>query len=158
MTMRVHVIAAAAAISFAAAGLAATTLPRDKALAVMHDRHEGMETIGKTNKVLHRELDSATPNLGVVRQSAAQLQQLSRKASGWFAAGTGPELGKTGAKPEIWQDPKDFSAKLAAFQKAAQMFNDAARRGDLAAIKARYGDLGGTCKACHDKYRMDMHH
>jgi len=158
MTMRVQVIAAAAAICFAAAGLAAATLPKDKALAVMHDRHEGMETIGKTNKVLHRELDSATPNLGVVRQSAAQLQQLSRKASGWFAAGTGPELGKTGAKPEIWQDPKDFSAKLAAFQKAAQMFNDAARRGDLAAIKARYGDLGGTCKACHDKYRMDMHH
>ena len=156
--MRVHAIAAAAAVSIATAGLAAAPLSRDKALAVMHDRHEGMETIGKTNKVLHRELDSAAPNIGLVRQSAAQLQQLSRKASGWFAPGTGPELGKTGAKPEIWQDPRDFSTKLAAFQKAAQMFNDAARRGDVNAIKARYADLGGTCKACHDKYRMDMRH
>jgi cytochrome c556 len=156
--MRVHAFAAAAAMSLAAAGLSAAALPRDKAVTVMHDRHEGMEAIGKTNKILHRELDSASPNLGVVRQSAAQIQQLSRRASGWFPTGTGPELGKTGAKPEIWQDPRDFSAKLAEFQKAAQMFNDAARRGDLSGIKARYADLGGTCKACHDKYRMDMHH
>ena len=25
-------------------------------------------------------------------------------------------------------------------------------------IKARYADLNGACKACHDKYRMEMHH
>jgi cytochrome c556 len=156
--MRVPVIAAVAAVSLATTALGAATLPKDKAVAVMHDRHEGMETIGKANKVLRRELASASPNLGTVRQSAAQIQQLSRRASGWFPAGTGPEVGKTGAKPEIWKDPRDFSAKLTAFQKAAQMFDDAARRGDLNAIKARYADLGGTCKVCHDKYRMDMQH
>ena len=31
-------------------------------------------------------------------------------------------------------------------------------RGDVNAMKARYADLAGTCKACHDKYRTDMHH
>jgi cytochrome c556 len=93
-----------------------------------------------------------------VKSGAATIAGLSKRASSWFPAGTGPERGKTGAKPEIWKDPRDFSAKLAAFQKAAQAFNAAAAGGDLGAIKARYSDLNRACKACHDKYRMEMHH
>ena len=80
----------------------------------MHDRHEGMEAIGKANKVLHRELagELARPwRRPLVRRGRSPT--LSRKASGWFPKGTGPELGKTGAKPEIWQNWPDFAAKLA---------------------------------------------
>lgn len=126
--------------------------------AVMHERHEGMESIGKANKAVRRELEGGSPNLATVRQSAAQIASLSRKASGWFPAGTGPEAGKTGAKAEIWQNPQDFAAKLHNFQVAAQAFNAAAAGNDVGAIKGRHADLGGTCKACHDKYRSEMHH
>lgn len=127
---------------------------------IMHARHEGMETIGKDFKALHREFDSPSPNLALVRTAAGQITGLSREASGWFPAGTGPEAGKTGAKPEIWlpQNATDFSAKLRNFQIAAAAFNATTTRGDVAAMKARYADLAGTCKACHDKYRTDMHH
>lgn len=130
----------------------------EKAKAVMHERHEGMETIGDSNKVLRRELTAASPNLGAVREAAATIARLSQRATGWFPAGTGPEVGKTGAKPEIWQNPNDFAAKLHNFQAAARTFSAAATSGDVNAIKARYADLGGTCKACHDKYRSEMHH
>jgi cytochrome c556 len=129
-----------------------------QALAIMHERHEGMETIGKTNKALHRELVAGSPNLGVIRASAAKIADLSQKASGWFPKGTGPELGKTGAKPEIWQNPEDFTTKLRNFQAAAKTFNAASASGDLNAIRAHAGDLGQACKACHDKYRSEMHH
>jgi cytochrome c556 len=127
---------------------------------VMHARHEGMETIGKDFKVLHREFESATPNLALVRTAAGQVAGLSRQASGWFPEGTGPELGKTGAKPEIWlpENKADFAAKLRAFQRAAAAFDATTTRNDVAAMKGRYADLGGACKACHDKYRTDMHH
>ena len=147
-----------ALLSVIAVGLIAAAPGRDQALKIMHDRHEGMETIGKAAKALHRELDGSSPNLANVRSSAAAIANLSRKASGWFAKGTGPELGKTGAKPEIWQNWPDFTAKLHNFQAAAKVFNAAAASGDVNAIKARYPDLGGTCKACHDKYRAEMHH
>src|SRR3954465_4428816 len=50
-----------------------------KAAAIMHERHEGMEAIGKANKALHRELDSAAPDLTVVRSSAARIADLSQK-------------------------------------------------------------------------------
>lgn len=130
----------------------------DQAKTVMHERHEGMETIGKTTKALKRQLDSASPDKAAVSAGAAQLNDLAGKASGWFHAGTGPDVGKTGAKPEIWQNSQDFAAKLHGFQEAAKAFNTAAMSGDDAAIKAKFGELGQSCKACHDKYRAEMHH
>ena len=156
--MRIHLFAAAAVVSLTAAGVALAALPKDKALAIMHERHEGMEKIGDTNKLLRRELTSSAPFMPAVKSGAATIANLSKRASGWFPAGTGPNVGKTGAKPDIWQSPADFRARLVAFQKAAQAFNAAAAAGDLDAIKARYGDLNGACKACHDKYRAEMHH
>ena len=64
------------------------------------------------------------------------------------------------AKPEIWQpqNKADFATKLHNFQVAAPRFNAAVSGTDVGAIKARFAELGGTCKACHDKYRTEMHH
>jgi cytochrome c556 len=145
-------------VATSAASLVTARVTGRAAAQIMHERHEGMESIGKAFKALHREFDSASPFAPTVRTSAAQIATLSKKASGWFPAGTGPEVGKTGAKPEIWKTPQDFAAKLGAFQKAALVFNAAASGNDMNAAKARYADLGGACKACHDKYRSEMHH
>ena len=130
------------------------------AAKVMHARHEGMETIGKNFKVLNRELNGSSPDLAAVRASAATINQLAHNASSWFPEGTGPDVGKTGAKPDIWlpQNKADFATKLHNFQVAAPRFNATASGNDLNATKASFAELAGTCKACHDKYRMDMHH
>ena len=127
---------------------------------VMNARHEGMETIGKNNKVLFRELSGGSPNLDTVRASAKAIAQLSMESSAWFPEGTGPEMGKTGAKPDIWlpQNKADFAAKLHNFQIAAPAFQAAANGTDVSLMKARFATLGGACKACHDKYRTEMHH
>ena len=155
--MRRVIYAAALAAALAAAATAAP-LKKQKALSIMHARHEGMEKIGDTNKLLRREVTSDAPYMPVVKSSAATIAGLSVKANGWFPKGTGPEMGKTGAKPEIWRKPQDFSAKLRSFQAAAKALNAAAQAGDVNAIKPRYSDLAGTCKACHDNYRNEMHH
>src|SRR3954471_15133512 len=156
--MRIGLLAAAAGLTVIAPGVALAALPRNKALAIMHERHEGMETIGKTFKAVHRELDASSPNLNSIRTSARNIQALSAKASHWFPQGTGPEVGKTGAKPEIWQNPQDFVVKMRDFQAEARAFDAAAHSNDLALIRAQSSDLGQTCKACHDKFRSDMHH
>jgi len=130
----------------------------DQAKSVMHERDEGMEAIGKATKAIKRALEASPPDLAVVRTNAAKIADLSQKATGWFHAGTGPDVGKTGAKPEIWQNPQDFTGKLGDFQKAAAAFNSAAAGSDLAAIKAGFSDLGKACKACHDKYRKELKH
>ena len=160
MRLAFVVTAAALAASVPAASLIAAKLSGAQALQVMHDRHEGMETIGKAGKAINRELTGSSPNLAAVHAGAAQIADLSRKASGWFPEGTGPDVGKTGAKPDIWlpQNKADFAAKLHNFQVAAAAFNAAAASTDISLIKTRFDQAEGTCKACHDKYRMDMHH
>ena len=153
-----RLVLAVSAVALIASVAVAKPLSKDAALKVMHERHEGMEAIGKANKVLRRELTADAPNIAEVRSAANTIANLSGKASKWFPQGTGPELGKTGAKPEIWQNQADFSAKLRDFQGATKALQLAAAKADGNAAKARYADLGKTCKACHDLYRMDMHH
>ena len=153
MRMNLVVMASAAALTL---GTAAAAAPNIR--AVMHERHEGMETIGKAFKSLRREFDASSPNPANVKASANQIASLAKRSSGWFPRGSGPEAGKTGAKPEIWRNWNDFVAKDKAFQQSARMFQAAAASGNMNAAKARFGELGQTCKACHDKYRSDMHH
>jgi cytochrome c556 len=126
---------------------------KEAALELMHERHEGMEDIGDAFKVLGRETKGDAPNLDAVRTSAATVARLAPEVSRWFPPGTGPDIGKTRAKAEIWQKPEDFVAKTRAFQAAARSFDATAKSGDVAAIKAGFGELGKTCKACHDLYR-----
>ena len=126
-----------------------------RAKQLMEERHEGMEEIGDAMKVVSRELKAETPDLAQVRTGAAKIAELAPRVSGWFPPGTGPDIGKTESKAEIWQKPEDFAAKTNEFQQAAQRFNAAAQGQDLAAIHAAHGDLGKSCKACHDPYREE---
>ncbi|MEO7654646.1 MAG: cytochrome c [Sphingomicrobium sp.] len=127
-----------------------------KAKALMHFRHERMETIRDNFKVAGKEVSGSSPDLAKVRNPAETIDKLARQASRWFPAGTGPDVGKTMAKPAVWQDPKDFAAKMATFQKAASTFNAAAKSGNASTAKAAFGDLAKTCKACHDLYRKAL--
>jgi cytochrome c556 len=122
---------------------------------VMHERETGMEAIGKATKAVATTLKSSSPDIAVVRSSAAKIADLAQKSANWFPAGTGPDVGKTRAKPEIWRKPQDFAARDRDFQQAARAFNAAATAGDLNAVKSSFDALGKTCKACHDSYRAE---
>lgn len=138
-----------------AAKPAAAPLAKDKALALMKARHAKYEGIGKAMKAAGRELKASSPNLAVVRNSADTIAAFAPTVPGLFPAGTGPDVGKTMAKAEIWQKPEDFRAKAADFNRAAKAFQAAARGGNLDAIRAAQGGLGKSCKACHDLYREE---
>ena len=131
---------------------------KDEALKIMHERHEGMESMGKAAKAIGRELKADSPNLATIRAGAKTIADFAPHVVSLTPPGTGPDVGKTGAKPAIWENPQDFAAKAGDFQKAAQAFQTAAGGSDLNAIKSAWADLGKSCKACHDKYRAEMHH
>ena len=148
-------VSVAATGATVAAKPSAAPLAKNKALALMKARHEKYEEIGDAMKAAGRELKSSSPNLAVVRKSADTIAAFAPTVPGLFPAGTGPDVGKTEAKDEIWQKPEDFRAKAAAFNRAARAFQAAARGGNLDAIRAAQGGLGKSCKACHDLYRED---
>jgi cytochrome c556 len=74
-----------------------------------------------------------------------------------FAAfGAGTDKGaETRAKPEIWAEPDKFNAGAKKMQDEMAKLNTAAKGGSLDAIKAAAGDVGKTCKGCHDDYRKE---
>jgi cytochrome c556 len=131
----------------------AAPLTKDQALALMKEREHHMETFGDATKTIGKALKASSPDAGPIRQSAAKIAELAPKLESWFPAGTGPEVGKTRAKAEIWQKPEDFALKTHDFNRAAQDFNVAASSGDLSQINTTFDALGKTCKACHDLYR-----
>lgn len=146
-------VAANTAAPATEANVLGTPVSGEQAKKLMHDRHEGMEDIGDAFKAAARWTKSDNPNVTEVREDAAVIARLAPQASGWFPPGTGPDVGKTRAKAEIWQKPDDFAAKMKAMQTEAQKFDAAAQGNDAAAAIAAHGELGKTCKACHDDYR-----
>ena len=125
----------------------------ETAKRLMNARHENYEKIGDAMKTVTQQLKSDSPNLQAVREGATVIATLAPQVPSWFPAGTGPDVGKTEAKAEIWQRPDDFRAKAGAFNQAAQAFQQATQGTDVAAMRAAHGDLGKACKACHDLYR-----
>lgn len=153
--MRLRVVASLTLL-IAATALAAP-LSKQAALKIMHERHEGMEAVGKANKVLRRELTAGSPNIAAIRSSANTIATMAARCAHWFPRGTGQEMGKTGAKPEIWLKPAEFSAQVREFQASSKVLQLAAARGDLAAARSSHERLRNSCKSCHDTYRSDMH-
>lgn len=58
------------------------------------------------------------------------------------------------AKPEIWTDKEKMGKVATEFVKEANEMAKVAAGGDAAAVKAQLGKLGGTCKGCHDDFKV----
>ncbi len=146
---------AADAAQATTAALPTEPVAQERAAAFMRERHKKYEQLGKAMKVIGRELKGDSPDLAAVRKNAAIISAFAPQIPSLFPPGTGPDVGKTEAKAEIWQKPEDFMAKSTAFTAAARAFDTAAQGTDLAAIRAAQGTLGKACKACHDLYREE---
>lgn len=121
--------------------------------AVMHARHEHYEEMGKAMKGIGDQLKSDSPDLAAVRRNAATIAQYGPQVLTWFPQGSGPEAGRTRAKAEIWSDAATFRQRAQQFEAQAANFSRVAGGADVAAIRAAHGELGKTCKDCHDRFR-----
>ncbi|ENO89184.1 c-type cytochrome [Thauera linaloolentis] len=74
-----------------------------------------------------------------------------------YGPGTDKDIGnrKTRVKPEFFQNMEDVGKIATNFNAAAASLAKAAAEGDKAAVQKAFGETGGSCKACHDKYRAD---
>ena len=144
----------AAASAPMAAAPAAPATP-EEAQAAIKQREANFKQIGKAMKGISDTLKTGSPDVAVIKTSAATIADLSTKLPAWFAQGTGPDVGKSEAKPEIWTKWNEFAADAKDFEVKAAAFNAAAQGGDIAAIKAAHADLGKTCKTCHDQFQLD---
>ena len=139
--------------SFAVAGLASAAFafaPAD----TIRMRQANYKQMGAAMKGLNDQLRADSPALPQIRQHSALLRRHALQVLNWFPRGTGPESGvRTRAKAEIWTDRPGFSRAGARLLVAARELDAAARRGDIAQVRAALPGLRGACGACHDAYR-----
>jgi cytochrome c556 len=69
-----------------------------------------------------------------------------------FPAGSNVE--GSDALPIIWEQPEQFAAAIEKAVAATRKFAEAAESGDKEAIAAAFRDVGGSCRGCHDTFRV----
>ncbi len=137
------------------AALAFGTAAHADAMATVEARQAYFKALGGSMKAFAgfaKSFDAEAAKAEVVKFEAT----LATDTAPLFAPGTSDAdfPGKSRAKANIWESMDDFGAKGKAMHEAGAELIVAANAGDEAAFGAAVGKLGGTCKACHDTYRV----
>ena len=112
----------------------------------------------KANKTMMPEYSSMgkmvkgdeTYNVDQFKAAAATFSENARKPFDHFASdpqGNGDSL------PSVWEKPAEFNAERDKFLAAVDDLNAKAQAGNLEEIKVAYGNVGASCKSCHDAFR-----
>jgi cytochrome c556 len=115
-----------------------------------HQRHEAMETVQESFKPLRAIAVKEAPfDAAVVKKNTTTILEKLKEAHGLFPEGSGG--GDSRAKAEIWTDRAGFDKAMKESQAAAEAMAAVTQE---AAFMPAMKTLGGTCKNCHDKYRL----
>ena len=90
-----------------------------------------------------------------VQLKAKDIMGTAEKIPSLFPKGS--TVGKTKAKPEIWEKSDDFSKAAKNLYRAAGELADAAKAGDEAAVTAKVKALGDACGGCHKAFRNEKY-
>lgn len=71
----------------------------------------------------------------------------------WTAFGPGTEGGET--KPQAWSDAAGFKSSETEFLGNIDKLKAASDAGDFDAFRVAFGNVGKSCKTCHDAYRKE---
>lgn len=84
-------------------------------------------------------------------QYAVELQTLSTQPWKYFTADS--NYSPTRAKPVVWQKPAEFKQAQQTFIAASAQLVESAKTGNMDVIRADYGKVADSCKACHRDFR-----
>lgn len=98
-----------------------------------------------------------TYNKEEVIKSANAIQAIANSGMGaLYLPGTDKGKGweDTRVKPELFTNKEGVGKVAGAFVKEANEMAKIAAAGDVAAVKDQFGKLSGTCKGCHDDFKI----
>ena len=111
-----------------------------------------MKSTSKTFKKIRKLAKKAKVGPKGAAQAVA-IHAAGKKFLGMFPKGTGSDIMKNRAKPEIWSDWAKFESKAKAFTKATAKMVQVTQAGDGGAIKAAVKAVRAGCKGCHKPFR-----
>lgn len=155
-TPRLVIAAALAATLAACSGGAETEAPAKEVPPVIKERHDNFEAIGDAFKAVRGELEKDAPDFALIATKATEINTAAGKIEGHFPAGTSVDDGyKTEALATIWEKPEEFKAATQKLLDESAKLATVAGEGNKEAVGAQAMAMGGACKGCHDKFRLD---
>lgn len=124
--------------------------------AVLKERHDNFEAIGDAFKAVRGELEKGAPDFALIAAKANDINTRAKLIEGHFPTGTSVDDGlKTEALATIWEKPEEFKAAGQKLIDESAKLAALAGEGDNAAVAAQAMAMGGSCKGCHDTFRLD---
>ena len=122
----------------------------EHATGVVRERMELMTSMGQRMLASSKRL-RANKELESITNDARAIHELASKITAQFPPGS--TQFPTAAKPAIWQEWDDFTAKAKRLEtKSEKLMNANTRDGD--ALRAQFRAVAFTCDGCHEKYRV----
>lgn len=123
---------------------------------VIELRQANFEAMGDAFKAIRGQLETDTPDFAVIEESAQSIGARLTANKDQFPEGTGIDSGAdTEALEVIWEKPEEFAESADKLISASEALAAAAASQDLGAVQEAVKNLGGSCKACHDVFRLD---
>ena len=123
------------------------------AKGIVKERMQLMKSYAASMKAINVELrDMASVNYILINAEANKIAESSQTIMGLFPPGSGG--GVSEASPKIWQNPDDFMKIIEDLKKAARKLAQSTGTGVPKLVIENFRALGGTCKNCHQKYRV----
>ena len=146
MTNYRRIIRLAALAAFATAGAASSQGANPVA-----ERQAAMKQVGQAMKESSAFLSPSTPyDAAKVKSLMDGIAANAKKLHGLYPGGSDADP-KTAASPKIWENRADFDKRLTELS----TFAGAAGQSTSAdTFKQAFQAVGGTCKSCHDNYRV----
>jgi cytochrome c556 len=138
-------------VAILAAGLAGAAAAHEHATGIAAERMAVMDTMGKATKAIAGLIKRGEAPARVLPH-AEKIREASAHVAHLFPPGSG--TGVTDAAPAIWQRWPEFEAKAAALATESDDLVAAARAGNAAVLRERFGALTDGCAACHKPFRI----
>lgn len=126
-----------------------------EAPAEIAERQDNFKGLSDSFKVIRTELEG-DPDMAAISVAATDMNARAQRITGLFPEGTSMDAGyDTEALAAIWERPEDFEAAAQRLVDETATMMTLAEGGDAAAIAEQVAAVGGSCKGCHDNFRLD---
>ena len=133
---------------------ASAALAHEGATGIVKQRMEAMKDIAASMKVVGTMVKGETAfDRDAVGEAARTIKGHAEAMPAQFPDGSTQHPSE--ALPAIWRDWDAFTAIAARLaEHAGALADEAAAAESIDALKARFGEVAQTCKACHQDFRV----
>jgi len=123
---------------------------------IIEVRQANFEAIGDEFKIIRGQLESEAPDFAAIEAAANTINANAMLIPDHFPEGTGIDSGAdTEALAAIWEKPEEFASAGTKLVETSAALAAAAATGEAGAVVEAVKAMGGSCKACHDNFRLD---